>query len=219
MLFQPTFTLGTDGPAPTFVAAGSQGNGTSAALPSGWAVGDLHIIVAGAYKTTSSTGHSTPAGWTLLATAVVTYAGIYQVVTKVFYRFAQSGDSTVSLTSADGSTLSSSVMLGYRGANPSSPFEGTTNLDNQTTATSLPYAQITTGGANRVVLQIFGPYNPGGNSGTPAASWTERFESVTQVLNSVDERTFAASGLTASGNRTLVGTATWCRIAFAIKPT
>lgn len=216
MLFQPTFTLGTDGPAPTWVATSANG-ASSVALPPGWAVGDLHIIVSG--FTGGTSGVSTPAGWTLLTTCAVSDGG-NNYRTRVFYRVAQSGDSTVTLSGDGGTSILIGFMIGYRGANPSSPFEGTTNLDNQTTATSLPYAQITTTGANRVVLQIFGSRNVTSfNSGTPGASWTERFDGTTFMLAGTDERTFAASGLTASGNRTLASTALWSRIAFAINPT
>ena len=209
---------GGSGPPPTFVAVSANGNGTSAAMPSGWAAGDLLVIVAAAYKIGSSTtGHNTPAGWALLDSYTHNFSSTYQTRVRVFYRIAQSGDSTVTLTSSDGSTGMLSCMLAYRGANAASPFEATSVTSNQSAASSIPYAEIEIG-ANRVVLQIISNMSAGDVSATPGASWTERIDMWNFVGLSIDERTFSSAGTTPAGNQAKSGSYQWGRMAFAIKP-
>lgn len=209
----------SDGPPPTFVSVSANGSGTSAAMPSGWAVGDLLLIVATAYKAGSSTtGHDTPAGWSLLHSYTHGYvSGGYQARIRVFYRIAQSGDTTVALTRSDGSTAWSSCMLAYRGVNVASPFEATSVTSEQSAASSIPYAQIDIG-VNRVVLQIISSWTVGSVSSTPGASWTERFDTANSIGLSIDERTFASAGTTPAGNQSRTGSFPWGRMSFAIKP-
>jgi hypothetical protein len=209
----------SDGPAPTFVAVGANGNGNTAAMPSGWAVGDLLLIVAAAYKSGSSlSGHDAPAGWTRLDSHTHGYAGGgYQACVNVFYRIAQSGDATVSLTRSDGSSGWASCMLAYRGVDAASPFQSTSVASNQSAASSIPYAQIAIG-SNRVVLQVISSWATETVSSMPGASWIERFDSGGNLGVSIDERTFTSAGTTPAGNQTKSVSAPWGRMAFALKP-
>ena len=219
MGFVPAF-LGGGGPTTpaVFVAVSANGNGNTAAMPSGWAVGDLLLIVAAAYAEGSSIGgHNTPAGWVQLDSYANVYAGGgYTARIKVFYRIAQSGDTTVTLTLSDGVGWAS-CMLAYRGVDTSSPFEATTSLSNQSAASTIPYAQLTVG-ANRVVLQVISSWATEPVSSMPGASWIERFDSGGNLGVSLDERTFTSAGTTPAGNQTKSVSAPWGRMAFALKP-
>ncbi|MEZ5764271.1 MAG: hypothetical protein R3D69_08485 [Xanthobacteraceae bacterium] len=209
----------SDGPAPTFVSASANGYGTSASMPSGWSVGDLLMIFATGYKLdTSCTGHNTPAGWTELGNWTNKYSTLYMSRTKVFYRIAQSGDSTVSLSVPGGETGYNSIMMAFRGVNTASPFEAMETLNNQSAAATIPYAQITTLGINRVAVQAISSWNPGGVYSTPYAGWTELFDTQNAIGTAVDMRTFASAGLTSAGSQTRTGSYDWGRMAFAIKP-
>ena len=209
-----------DGPAPIFISTGSTGNGSSAAMPSGWAVGDLLMIFASAYNSNSvdPVGHNVPAGWTEIGSYAVNYDSGYHGRVRAFSRIAQSGDSTVSLTVSDGSSRFNSVMLAYRGVDALSPFEGVAALGAQSASLSIPYEQITTLGVNRVVLQVITAWNTVSVASTPASGWTERFDYGSGIGLAIDERTFASAGLTSAGNQTRTVSVPWGRLAFAIKP-
>lgn len=217
----PAFLGGaTDGPTPTFVAVSANGNGTTAAMPAGWAVGDLLMIFASAYLDTFTdpAGHNIPSGWAEIGSYLLNFNSQYRSRIRAFSRIAQSGDSTVSLTVSDGSSRFNSVMLAYRGVNTSSPFEGVDALGTQSASSSIPYAQITTLGVNRVVLQVITAWNTVGVASTPASGWTERFDYGSGIGIAIDERTFASAGLTSAGNQTRTVSVPWGRLAFAIKP-
>lgn len=213
-----------DGPAPTFVSVSANGNGSSAAMPSGWAVGDLLMIFASSSRVLApNNGHDTPAGWTELGSfAHGRPSANYIARTRVFYRIAQSGESSVGLTatSQSGITALDSYMMAFRGMNASSPFEALETLDNQGAASTYPYAQITTLGSNRVVVQAISTwYSSGGASSTPYTGWAELFDTENSICVAADMRTFASAGLTSAGNQTRTsGSAHWGRMAFAIKP-
>lgn len=210
----------SDGPAPTFVSISPEGYGESADMPSGWAAGDLLIIFATVKNLGSSVGgHNLPAGWTELGSWTSGYLGsTFMSRTKVFYRIAQSGDTAVSLTSTGYGTRDISCMMAFRGVNTASPFEASTTLDMQPAAASIPYAQITTLGINRVVLQAISGWRSGSMPSTPGAGWTELFEHPGGPNLAIDARTFASAGLTSAGNQTRTGSGDWGRMAFAIKP-
>lgn len=210
------------GAAPTFVSVSANGGGTTAAMPSGWAVGDLLMIFASDYRSGDVvSGHNTPAGWTELGNWTHKREGInYRTRAKIFYRIAQSGQSSVSLTVASGETPHSSCMMAFRGVDASSPFEAVETLNDQTTTTPTPpYAQIATLGSNRVVIQAISAWwGAGATNSTPYTGWTELFDSMTAVSVAVDMRTFASAGLTDAGHQTRAQSTEWGRLAFAIRP-
>lgn len=210
----------TDGPAPTFVAVSANGSGTTAAMPSGWAAGDLLIIFATSYMDgTSCPGHDTPSGWVELGSWTNNYnISQYKTRTKVFYRIAQSGDSTVSLSVSNGEYRWQSYMMAYRGVNSASPFEASASLNDQNASAAPPYAQITTLGINRVVVQAITSWTPMSVSAEAGAGWTNRINSNNAIGLGVDTQTFASAGLTTSGSQTRDGSYEWGRMAFAIKP-
>lgn len=211
----------SDGPAPTLVSVSANGSGTSAAMPSGWAVGDLLMIFANSYRSGDTCqGHSTPAGWTVLGDWTHKRHDInYRTRTKVFYRIAQSGDSTVSLGVLDASTRLNSCMAAFRGVDVSSPFEALETVSDQSVATALPYARIVTLGSNRVVVQAFSNWSSTAIiSSTPDAGWTELCDLGSAIGVAADMRVFASAGLTSAGNQTRNLSGVWGRLAVAIKP-
>lgn len=212
-----------EGSAPTFISVSADGSGTTATTPSGWAIGDLLIIFATTYHASGShNGTDTPAGWTELGTWIHGRPGVNaKTRTKVFYRIAQSGQSSVSLTVGSGTTAYSSFMMAFRGVDTASPFEALATLSDQSATYPYPYGQITTLGGNRVVLQAISTWYDGtARSSTPYSGWSEVLDSARAVTLAVDMLLVPSAGLTSAGSQTRGGSIStpWGRMAVAIKP-
>lgn len=151
----------------TFVAAGALTYGATSSsppLPSGWAVGDIHIAFV-AMETGGTM--STPAGWTLIASQ--TSASPYEYA---FYRRAQSGDTAPTFTASGGGGNVFAVIAGWRNCIASgSPINVASSAWNQqaTSGDVCKVTAITTQTANDMVLfALFGD----GTTTTPTfSSW------------------------------------------------
>lgn len=227
----PAFMGPSVGPPPTFVNVGTEDN-SAPGLPSGWAAGDLHIIVALqtslSFPGTSITAHSTPAGWTSLITPIVgtNGGGGGNVINggskmQIFWRIAVGGDTAPSLSGGSGDYFVNYV-LGYRGVLASGPIEASAATAlTATGASTFAYDAITTLGGSRTVLQIFGG-GGGPASSSPDSGWTERVdrsEFVSRICMGINEKTFAAAGAISGGNITFASAPdVMTRVALAILP-
>lgn len=209
----------------TFVATGTVG-GTTPGLPAGWAAGDLHILFATSNAVGSPPIVDTPSGYTSLTSASSTDSTTLIAQLNVFYRVAQGGDSGPTISISNGS-LKNTAIAGFRGAAASSMFEATATLNTaQAGGTTSPYANITTLGAGRMVLQAFGwstGYSTPPTSSVPDGAWFEAVDAgVATVILAVNYKYFPAAGATGTGNITwnnaLRNDSGGGRVVTAIKP-
>lgn len=172
----PAFISGASDP-PNYVGTGTKADGwsgpTSAALPSGWQSGDLHLLFLALRASSGDPRISTPSGWTSQYSDLLNTLSGSNVSLQVFSRIAQSGDGAVSGILV---TVGVAYVVGYRGANASSPVEAAAGAKTQTGAASYDYQNITTLGINRRVVEAFVAYRSAASAttGTPAASFTSR---------------------------------------------
>lgn len=126
----------------SFVAAGSAGTGANptAALPSGWATGDL-LVVCG----TSNGTWSGLSGWNTL---VNNNTGSRLLVS---WKVATSGETALSLTNNGGDSLC--VMVAYRNGAPALDVAGTLNTSGDSTPDTL---SLTTTVADTLVISVYG---------------------------------------------------------------
>lgn len=184
----PAFISGAASDPPIYVGTGTKADGwsgpTSAALPSGWQSGDLHLLFLALRASSGDPRISTPSGWTSQYSALLNASSGDGISLQIFSRIAQGGDSAVS-----GIFVNTGVayVVGYRGANASSPVEAAAGAQAQTGAASYDYQNITTLGVNRRVVAVFVPFRTtaAATTGTPDASFTERADgaSVTSSLS------------------------------------
>ena len=131
---------------PEVVGTGTPANGTgsvSPGLPSGWAIGDLHVLVVNCKRAETL---ATPSGWILVGNAV---PGVDNKVT-VFTRKAQFGDSTP--TVADPGDHLYAVIVGLR-----APYGVTVDAFTATTATTntaVSWPTVTTTSAGCYILNV-----------------------------------------------------------------
>jgi len=173
----PAFISGAASDPPIYVGTGTKADGwsgpTSAALPSGWQSGDLHLLFLALGASSGDPRVSTPSGWTSQYSDLLNTLSGYNVSLQVFSRIAQSGDGAVSGILV---TVGVAYVVGYRGANASSPVEAAAGAKTQTGAASYGYQNITTLGINRRVVEAFVAYRAtaSATTGTPDASFTSR---------------------------------------------
>lgn len=139
----------------TFVNKGTWGAGTtsfSPGIPAGMAAGDLMILTIH----TCNQAVSAISGWTQItsspvSTGTANTAGGTRLT--AYYRFWQSGDAapTVSVT---GGTVSNGIISGYRGVDPTTPFDAATPVATTLTpaSTTLTMTGITTNSANACIV-------------------------------------------------------------------
>lgn len=104
--------------AGAWVFSASTSVGVTAVLPTGWQVGDIHVLTV-VWKQKAAT-ITNPTGWTLVSgtdvsstTSVAYGAGVGDIRTTSFYRIAQSGDTSVVISALTGgatTTASGNVM-------------------------------------------------------------------------------------------------------------
>lgn len=162
---------------PNYVGTGTKADGwdgpTSAALPSGRQSGDLHLLFLALRASSGDPRISTPSGWTSHYSDLLNASSGDSVSLQIFSRIAQGGDSAVSGILV---TTGVAYVVGYRGANASSPVEAAAGAKTQTGAASYGYQNITTLGINRRVVEAFVAYRAAkwATTGTPDASFTSR---------------------------------------------
>jgi len=189
----------------SFVAAGTTtaGINPTVAVPSGYASGDLLVIVI------TGTSVTTPSGWTLLTNNAVT------PVCYIFYKTASASESSVAMTST--TTATKAVMLAYRGVGG---VDVTGTFVQATTGTTIATNSLTTTQANDYVISIYAA-SPTISSWTAPASTSSRVNSgasgILRGLLIVDELQ-ASAGATTSRTATLSVTGiAKTSIAFSIK--
>jgi hypothetical protein len=172
----------------SFVAAGTviQGPNPTIPVPTGYAAGDLLILVLN-----NSAPPASITGWTLLTSNIA----VPQF--SIFYKTAGASESSVAITSA--SATSVNVMLAYRGT---SGFDVTGAFANTGSATSLATATLTTTQANDYIISIYGSGSLiASGTWTAPASTTSRVNSSTvsgkRGLLIVDELQASAGATTA----------------------
>jgi hypothetical protein len=137
-------------PAWTFVASGAVANGSNpiVALPTGWAQGNLLVLVSAA-----GSSQVTPTGWTAII--------LNSTTLSAWYKVAGSSEASVSLNNG-GSTTGTAVMLAYNGTRSVTDVIGAVNNG---TSTSPATTSLTTTGASDLVISIF-------DSLSTADTWT-----------------------------------------------
>jgi len=126
-----------------FRAKGANGT-TTYALPSGWQAGDLHLW----YVETANdaTVPSPPAGWAEVPGSpqgTGAAGGTTSTRLSVFYRFAQAGDGSATLSGTYNHNIG--FILGFSGVDPTTPFDVTPAGDVEASAvTGVTYPGVTT---------------------------------------------------------------------------
>jgi len=183
----------------TYVSrSGVNTNTVTVPQPAGHQAGDLLLLVAGTFNSTTGATINTPSGWTLLA-AGGPYnsnvgAGNYYVA--VFYKIAaSSSEASVSMTTSAASYLDCQITAFSGG-------DGTTPIDANTTwqrggvsSTTFPFQAITTLTNNALLVYLAGDFD-GSAYNTPPTGATERSESTT----------FAVKFIVATETKTSAGT-------------
>lgn len=181
------------GATPTFVAAGTLAQSTTATNPtisvpyySGLAANDIAIIHCGGYTESGEYTFPTISGWTLIdelsssPTFGTTHQGLY------WRRLdgGESGNVSVAFTSA-ANDIATGVMFGIRGCITSgTPYEDMDVISGAPGATtSMTSQSITTLGPNRLCLRV-AMDEDAGSSSVPA-SWTQRYELIETALSAV----------------------------------
>ena len=138
----------------TFVNKGTWAAGTtsiSPGIPASMAAGDLMIL----QVHTCNQAVTTPSGWTQATTSPVSTgtanaAGGTRI--SVYYRWWQSGDAapTVAVT---GGTVTNGIIVGYRGVDTTTPFDGVTPVATTlaTASTTLTMTGLTTTTNNALI--------------------------------------------------------------------
>lgn len=129
---------------PSVVGLGTAANGTGnvvPTLPTGWAAGDLHVLVVNNKR---SEALSTPSGWTLIGNSVPASGN----KVTLFYRTAVGGDTDPTVT--DPGDHLYAVIIGFRG--------GTLAVNNNTastiepTNTAVTWPSLTTTYADQIIV-------------------------------------------------------------------
>jgi hypothetical protein len=192
--------------AVSFVAASAvvTGANPTVAVPSGYAQGDLLVIV-----TTGTATPTTPAGWT--QSGVQGGTGFITILSK----FASGTEASVAVTLAG--TTSKAVMLAYNGASAIDTVSGFTTA---TAATSVATGLTGNAFANELEVSIFVGNNVAGTWTAPALTTSRVNSSPTTAVNGmliVDE-TQAAAGNSTSRTGTISTSHTLSAVAFSIIP-
>ena len=192
--------------AVSFVAASTvvTGANPTVTVPSGYAQGDLLVIV-----TTGTATPTTPAGWTQRSAQAAT--GFITLL----YKFAGGTEASVAVTLAG--TTSKAVMLAYRGASAIDTVSGFTTA---TAATSVATGLTGNAFANELEVSIFVGNNVAGTWTAPALTTSRVNSSPTTAVNGmliVDE-TQAAAGNSTSRTGTITAAHTLSAVAFSIIP-
>lgn len=201
------------GALPTFVAHGTAAfTATNAAtiapgLPSGWAAGDIHILVAGRGDNTAMTSLS---GWTQLLAANSTTAWR----TEVWWRRAVGGDTAPTVTFGSSTIVRGARIYGVRGcATSGSPFDtgaGAPTILANAAAATVSFTNLTTQGANRFILAV-GAYEDDPTTVTTITNYTQPSGAVAgstlgnDMMLFEEYRQLAAAGSAGSGNVTVSG--------------
>jgi hypothetical protein len=184
---------------PTFVAAGtaaftaSNGATIQPALPSGWAVNDIHVLVVHRSDNTDITDH---ADYTRITPSSATENNTAGQRVELFWRRAQSGDTAPTITAGSGTTIRGAQIFGIRGVPTGvDPFDASTRSNNAASAT-VTGANIVTTQANTLGLFI-GAYEDDPNISSNTGSWTMGARSSSTLGNDMaifhGTRTFATA--------------------------
>lgn len=125
---------------PIFVGAGSfQATATSGAsfspgLPSGWAVGDLHILLT---HVSSNADLGDPSGWTQFTPSSAALNNTTAQRVKIYWRIAVSGDTAPAVTGPANTIVRGGQIYGVRrwGGSLLDPFAASSRLNNAASAT------------------------------------------------------------------------------------
>jgi hypothetical protein len=189
----------------SFVAAGAVATGTNptVAVPAGYALNDLLVII-----TTGTATPATPSGWTSRGAQGAT--GFVTILSK----FAAASESSVALTLAG--TTSKAVMVAYRGVSGTDTISAFTAQ----TGTTLATATLTTSNPSSYVISVYGS-TPSSASWTAPASTTARVNSASTLTLSgllvVDELQ-AAAGVSTARTATVSASSTLSAVAISITP-
>lgn len=206
---------------PTFVAAGAFTTVTSGSavppLPSGWAVGDLHVLITEQHATTAV---SAPSGWTDTGVNILQTNSRMQV----FTRYAQSGDTDPSVACGSGPDHLATRIAGFRGVggyefgSPNSASSGT----------ALTFLGMTTSMDDALVLMLmttgrdFSGAQFSGYTNANLANITELFDLGTTINSgggsAAASGEMATAGATGDSTATLSGASSWCAIHMALYP-
>lgn len=141
---------------PAWKADGTGSTGTATVnvnWPSGHATGDFGLLIVNS----SNQAVSTPSGWTAMptgnGTGTGTAASANSTALHVFYRFATSGaESAAALADSGDHTMG--VITTFTGVHTGTPIETVAVSTKDTTSTTDTFPEITTVGANRLVVAI-----------------------------------------------------------------
>ncbi len=169
----------------SFVNKGTfqSGTGTVApGIPASMAAGDLMILVIHSVNQ-SITG---PTGWTALTfpshsgTAERgTAAAAGGVMVRCFARWWQSGDAAP--TVADTGDMTAAIILGFRGVDPTTPFDGVTPVGmNAAAATTHTLTGVTTASANALVVHATALDNDAASTSVLGAPTNANLSSLTE---------------------------------------
>jgi hypothetical protein len=195
----------------TFVGAGSVvvGVNSSIPIPTGYAVGDLLLLVC---ENGTNTAITTPSGWTLLS---------FQNASRgfsIFYKFAVASQTAPFVTFANGASVG--VIVAYRETTAVDTISAYTS--GTSTVLTMPTATLTTANNNEFVISIYGWSQLFTANATPSGSTTSRVNwsssaGTTNGLLIADELQ-ATAGASTPRSATLDSGAGWSTVAIAIAP-
>lgn len=170
-------------PTPTVVGAGTASFTATTAtaltptLPTGWAAGDIHILLAARSDNTAMTALS---GWTQISAANNTTAQR----TEVWARRAVAGDTNPSVTFGSGTTVRGARIIGIRGADPSIALSSLIFTHRSNAASNImTFDSTTTIDANNLLLAMYTYEDDPSNASLINTGWTTFATSTSSLGN------------------------------------
>lgn len=170
---------------PTVVGVGTVASGTgdvSPGLPSGWAVGDIHVIAVA----TANEAVTAPSGWNETASSpqgTGTAGATSATRITAFWRRAESGDTAPTIT--DPGNHCAAVILGLRGCRSTGdPWDASGGRVESSAVTSATYSAVTTTVAECLIVYL--------SSFDYEVTGTENVSVVNAALSSITDRSVQA---------------------------
>jgi hypothetical protein len=220
--------MGAGSSAISFVAKGTDGTATdTGALPVGWVADQTAIFAIASRNNVVPTfpTHSTPAGWTLVGTAVGVEGTSQTLRLSVYRRRLVALDTNPQAVTADATDSNTSIIT-YSGVH-ATPIEAAVTDGGVTPTLNPTYQEVTTLGPNRIIVQVLASLKNGTITGsTPGFYWSERtdLDSGSSSYIRIDDRRVYPAGTNTPVTYPTIGgassaiTRAWAKVAFALIP-
>lgn len=222
------------------VATVTSGGSLSPALPTGWAPGDLHVLViagrpsgtAGSDDTFTVAGGS---GWTQVGSRQRREVGTVDLMVEVWYRFAQSGDTAPSVSALGSAFVGgtteglSAFVVGFTGVDATTPLDGVTPVGgNAAAATTWTAPQVTPASSGSWVISVVASADDNALNHNTAHGFTLRASGASYDTTTGSDHAVgvASKPATTAGvaetmcvwNQSAVSNDAWVGLSFVLRP-